>query len=87
MAGFADDCYAYGVTLWEMLSGRSAHEFLIDELCALEGKSPHQWAEVHDEVERRGWDEDDLDVTVAHAWGFISLEEVTPSIITLLQGL
>ncbi len=79
-AGFADDCYAYGVTLWEMLTGRSARHYLADEAAALEDASPGEWGVVQDELERRGWDKNDMHkcATVAHAFGFISLEEVTP---------
>ena len=79
-AGFADDRYAYGVMLWEMLCGQSAREHLADQLEALEDLQPQQWAVVAAELALRGWDEEDLDAcaAAAHAFGFISLEEVPP---------
>ncbi|BDA48844.1 probable mitogen-activated protein kinase kinase kinase 9 at C-terminar half [Coccomyxa sp. Obi] len=77
-AGFADDRYAYGVMLWEMLGGQCARQYLANQLDALEDLSPDQWAIVEAELARRGWDVEDMDqcVAVAHGFGFISLEEI-----------
>ena len=78
-AGQRDDSYAYGVTLLEMLIGRSAREVLVEQYEALPKKALDQ---ITAEVRRRcgGWDMAPKDfeyacMAVAEAGGFISLAE------------
>jgi hypothetical protein len=74
-AGFRDDFYAFGVTLWELLTMQSARAELHAQLRRLPQEKLEQ---LFKEMQRHYWDVDDIDrcCAAAELWGYISLDQV-----------
>lgn len=73
-AGFRDDFYAFGVTLWELLTMQSARAELHAQLQRLPQEKLEQ---LFKEMQRHHWDIDDIDrcCAAAELWGYISLDQ------------